>query len=99
MDDKAAYWASVGLSAVALLLMVTNVALVNCNRNLQTEVAERQNMINNGMKMGQFNGNLVQALADISIKNDDKEIRDLLASQGITVKPKAAVDSDNKSKE
>lgn len=89
MDDKAAYWASVGLSAVALLLLVANVALVNSNRNLQGEVNQRAGMINSGVNLSQLNQSLVQALADATVKNDDKEIRDLLASQGITIKPKS----------
>lgn len=88
MDDKASYWASVGLSALALLLLVTNVALVNSNRNLQTELGQRQNVINSGINLSQLNQGLVQALADASVKNDDKEIRDMLAAQGITIKSK-----------
>ncbi len=98
MDDKAAYWASVGLSALALLLLITNVALVNSNRNLQTEASQRQNTINNAVNLSQLNSSLVQALADASIKDNDKDIRDLLASQGITIKPKAEADKETKKK-
>ena len=88
MDDKIAYWASVIFSALALLLLVLNVGLVNGNRNLQAEVNQRQLAINNGVKFGQLNQSLVQALADASIKENDKDIRDLLSAQGITIKPK-----------
>ncbi len=88
MDDKVAYWASVALSALALLLLVMDIALVNGNRQLQTEVNQRQVTINNGVNLSQINQGLVQALADASVKDNDKDIRDLLAAQGITVKPK-----------
>jgi CHASE1-domain containing sensor protein len=98
MDDKAAYWASVLLSALALLLLVSNVALVNSNRNLQAEISQRQTAINSGINLSQLNNSLVQALADASIKNDDKDIRDLLAAQGITIKPKGAATADKETK-
>ncbi len=94
MDDKAAYWASVGLSALALLLLVTNVALVSGNRNLQIEINQRQAAINNGVNLSQLNNGLVQALADIAVKNDDKDVRDLLTTQGISLKPKAEQKTD-----
>jgi len=98
MDDKAAYWASVGLSAVALLVLVTNVALVSSNRNLQFDVNQRQVALNNGNNLSQLNSSLVQALAETSIKNDDKDIRDLLSSQGITIKAKAGATKDSTKK-
>lgn len=98
MDDKAAYWASVALSALALLLLVSNVALVNSNRTLQMEVSQRQNIISNGVNLSQLNNSLVQALADLSIKNDDKDIRDLLAAQGISIKPKGDAAKETKKK-
>ncbi|HEU0117145.1 MAG TPA: hypothetical protein VFR09_00805 [Alphaproteobacteria bacterium] len=88
MDDKAAYWVSVVLSALALLLLVTNVSLFNSNTRMQVQISQRQAAINNGIGLSQLNQGLVQALADASVKDDDKSIRDLLAAQGITVKPK-----------
>ncbi len=94
MDDKAAYWASIGLSALALLLLVTNIALVNSNGVLQGEINQRQTAINNAVNLSQLNNSLVQALADLSVKNDDKDIRDLLAAQGITIKPKSDAKTD-----
>jgi len=96
MDDKVAYLASVALSALALLLLVTDISLVNSNRQLQIEVNQRQAIINNGVNLSQINQGLVQALADFSIKDNDKEIRDLLAAQGITVKPKTASAEETK---
>ncbi|MFY9287684.1 MAG: hypothetical protein WAO98_04190 [Alphaproteobacteria bacterium] len=94
MDDKVAYWASVALSALALLLLVINVALVNGNGRLTAEVNQRQATINNAVGFSQINQALVQALADASVKENDKSIKDLLNSQGITVKPKADADAD-----
>ncbi|MGE3623957.1 MAG: hypothetical protein AB7H77_08835 [Bdellovibrionales bacterium] len=90
MNDRVLYLGSMGLGAVALLLLVINVCLINGNRNLQGELAQRQNAINNSGNLNQLNQALVQALAQASINDNDKAARELLASQGITVKPKGA---------
>lgn len=98
MNEKTAYWASVVLSTLALVLMIASVFLINGNRDLQAEVAQRQAIINSGINLSQLNQSLVQALADASIKDDDKQIRDLLAAQGITIKPPAQNKPDVKKK-
>lgn len=85
-DDKIAYWVSVVLGGVSLFLLVTNVVLINCNRSLQTEISQRLATINDGVGRSQINQALVQALADASLKENDKDIRDMLNAQGITFK-------------
>src|ERR1700722_4887414 len=97
MDEKVAYWASVALGALALVLLVLNVSFINGNRALQDEVNQRQAAINRGGTLSQVNQGLVQALANSSVKDDDSQIRDLLAAQGITVKANAGK-SDAKKK-
>jgi len=86
MTDKIMYWASVLFSALALLLLVANSALINGNRNLQDEIGRRQASINMAQNLTPLNQNLAQALAESAVKNNDKQISDLLASQGITIK-------------
>jgi hypothetical protein len=100
MNDKALYWSSMILGGLALLLILSNVLLINGNRNLQMEIGRRQTVINNNGPMDQLNKALVQALAQASVDNEDKELRELLASQGFTVKKNekvsAASDSGDK---
>lgn len=86
MSDKIIYWASVIFSVLALLLMIANTALVNGNRSIQREMAERQTEINYAVNLVQLNQGLAQLLAEAAISKDDKSIKDLLASQGITLK-------------
>jgi len=86
MTDRILYWTSVLFSLLALLLFLANAALINGNRKLQEGYNTRQTAINNAVSLTPLNQNLAQALAETSVKNDDKEIRDLLASQGITVR-------------
>src|SRR5262245_22818839 len=90
MSDKVLYNGAMIFSLLALLLVVTNVCLIKSNRNLEVELSQRQAAINNSGAQGQLNSALVQALAQASVNNDDKEARDLLSSQGISVKSKAA---------
>jgi hypothetical protein len=100
MDEKVTYWASVVLSALALALLIVNVAMVDSNRHLQDEVNQRQAVIQRGLTMSQVNQNLVQALAQASFKDNDSGMRQLLSSQGITVKNNAeAAKSENKERE
>jgi len=73
-------------SVLALLLMIANTALVNNNRSLQREMGERQASINTAVNLVQLNQGLAQALADVAVSKEDKGVRDLLASQGISVK-------------
>jgi hypothetical protein len=87
MTDKVMYWMSVLFSVVSLLLIITGMAMISGNRSLQTEINQRQMSIDTAARLTQLNQNLAQALAEASIKNEDKDIRDLLSSQGISVKP------------
>jgi hypothetical protein len=86
MNEKIPYWGSVGLSAVAMVLLVVNVSLLTTNRSTQADVGNRQNTIASGQTMNQVNQALVQAMAQAAIKDNDTKMRDLLTAQGITLK-------------
>ena len=47
-------------------------------------------IISSGANLSQLNQSLVQALADAAVRDNDADIRALLAAQGITVKENAA---------
>ena len=96
MKEKLPYWASVLLSTVAIVLLVVNISLANANRTKQVELSQRQTTITEGQSLAQFNQGLVQALAETSLKNSDLQVRDLLTSQGITLKSEQAPASDAK---
>ncbi len=94
MADRMIYWMSVALSAVALVLLLINVSLINGNRNLQDEIAKRQATINNGITMSQLDQSLAQALAQASVSSNNQDIRQLLAGQGITIKNNKTTNND-----
>lgn len=92
MDEKTTYWASVILGALALMLLVVNICMINGNHRLQDEINQRQGAINSGVTLSQINKGLVQALADIAVKSNDSDARGLLAKQGITITAPAKSD-------
>jgi hypothetical protein len=94
--EKFAYAASVILSSLSLLLIVVTLFIVSGNRSLQAEVNKRQAAINTATSLVQLNQSLVQALAEVAVSKDDKDVRDLLSSQGITVKKNDADQSKKK---
>ena len=90
MKEKLPYWASVILSAFALVLLVVNITVANANRAKQQELAQGQSKIASGQTLAQLNQGLVQAIAEASLKNNDLQLRDLLTMQGITLKAEQA---------
>ena len=86
MVEKLSYWASLLLGSIAVVLLVVNVSVANANRTLQADVAQRQNIINSGQTLSQINQGLVQAMAEAALKNNNTQLRDLLSTQGVTLK-------------
>jgi hypothetical protein len=93
MSDKVLYWVSISLAGLGLLILVANVCLINSNRGMQNDLGQRQAAINNAGNLNQLNQALIQALAQAAVNDEDRDAKDLLSSQGITLKPKAAAAS------
>lgn len=90
MAQKILYWGAILLSGVALILFLANTALVSRNQTLQASVSQRQATIELFTVLNPLNQNLAQALAQASVKFHDDAIRQLLASQGITINNETA---------
>ena len=82
-------------SAVVLGLVVFNTVISTQNRDSQLDLAKRQQFVQQTMQLENLYREFVKSLAELAIKNDDKEIINMLASQGvnITSKPPAVADS------
>jgi uncharacterized membrane protein len=76
-------WVNAGLGVLALVFVVGNIVLHRTNLEQQDTLAQRQQFINESIRLSRFNGQLVQALATLSAQTDDAAIRDLLATHGI----------------
>jgi hypothetical protein len=73
------------LGAVGLVLAVMNILMFTQNGHMQAEVSARAQYIQQAAQVEPLYREIVKALADLTIRNNDTELRDLLAKQGITV--------------
>jgi hypothetical protein len=94
MRDKLLYWSALSMGILAFIIFASNVAIINGNRASQLAMNERQNFIANIQNLSTLNQNLAQTLADISAKEKDSELKDMLASLGIVVSTPAVVNAD-----
>lgn len=78
------------LGAIALLLVLANIGLSLNNQQAQAEVNSRQQYINQTVEISRLNNQIVQALANLSVQNNDASIRNLLESQGISFNVQAS---------
>ncbi len=77
-------WSVAAFAVIALGFVVANIVLHRTNLALQEELAQRQQFINESIRLSRLNTELVQALATVAAQTNDQAIRDLLASHGIT---------------
>ena len=85
MLNRKEFWTLTALAAVALALVLTNMVLFGQNRQAQAEINGRAQYIQQSVQVEPLYRELVKALADLSVRNNDGELRDMLAKQGITV--------------
>lgn len=95
MAEKLTYWMTVFLSVISIVLLIGNIIMIETNHGLQDEATHRQSVINDGVKLTQFDQSLVNLLADLATKNDDRDIRALLTTQGITIAPAQKSSADD----
>ena len=79
------FWIVTGLAGLSLMVVVVNIFVFLQNRSLQAEVNNRQLFINQSIQLEQLNREMVTALANLAVKNNDDDLKQLLASHGITV--------------
>ena len=67
-----------------LLLVAINISLFLDNRKLQLQSLERQQFINQSIRLSRVNAQLIKAIAGVSAQTNDAQLRDLLAAHGVT---------------
>jgi predicted Holliday junction resolvase-like endonuclease len=77
------------LAVVALVLVVVNIMLALGNQSLQSEVTERQQIIAQSIQLEQLNRQVIAALANMAMKSNDEQLKNLLASVGVGLGPAA----------
>ena len=73
------------LAAIALLLAIANMVLFSQNRVAQAEVTQRAQYIQQAAQLEPLYREMVKALGELTVRNNDTQLRDMLAKQGITV--------------
>jgi len=72
------------LAGLLLVLVLVNVLLSLGNQSLRVEVGERQQFITQTIQLEGLHREIVAALASSAVKNNDEQLKSLLASQGIS---------------
>jgi hypothetical protein len=79
------------LAVIALVLVLLNVLLALGNQSIQADVAERQQIIGQAIQIEQLNRQVVAVLANMAIKSNDEQLKNLLSSSfGPAPAPEAA---------
>ena len=73
------------LGALALLLTVTNGVLFTQNRAEQVDVNARQQYLQQTVGLEGLYRDIVKALAELAVKNNDQQLLQMLGAQGINV--------------
>lgn len=73
------------IAAATLLVALANIVLFSQNRDRQQEVTSRGQYIQQSVQLEGLYREIVKALADLAVRNNDRPIRDMLAAQGISV--------------
>ncbi|HXV48555.1 MAG TPA: hypothetical protein VEB61_07095 [Candidatus Binatia bacterium] len=73
------------LGFLSLILVFVNMFLLVGNQSLQRTVAERQQLIMRGIQMQAPAREVITALANLAVKSDDEQLKQLLVNHGITV--------------
>lgn len=72
------------LGTLALVLTLATVAMMEVNRGLQQEVAQRQQLIAKAQTFATINNSLIQLLARTVADSKDQALSDLLSRNGVT---------------
>ena len=76
--------AVLGIAGVVLVLVAINISLFLDNRKLQLQSLERQQFINQSIRLSRVNAQLIRAIAGVSAQTNDAQLRELLAAHGVT---------------
>ena len=73
------------IGALALLLVLFNAVLFTKNRDLQQQVNARQQYLQQTTALEGLYRDIVKALAELAVSNNDTQLLQMLASQGLNV--------------
>jgi hypothetical protein len=84
-SSTALNWLVALLAGAGLAIAVTTIFVASGNRELQRDVARRQQEVNQALQLQPLNNQLIQALAALSVQRNDPQLAKILTDNGITV--------------
>jgi hypothetical protein len=78
------FWIVTALAAASLVLLALNAYLLLGNRAVQKEVGSRQQFVQQSVQLEGLYREIVRALAELAARNNDADVRTMLARHGIT---------------
>ena len=78
------FWLTTGLGATALVLAIANAILFSNNRAAQIEVNGRAQFVQQSVQLENLFNEMVRALAELSARNGDEQLKAVLQGVGIT---------------
>lgn len=79
------FWVTTVIALVVAMIVGYDMMLFSQNHDTQSQLARRAQYVQQSVQVGPLYRDMVKALADLSVRNQDKALSDLLASQGISV--------------
>jgi len=73
-----------GLALPFAGIVAANVSMVALNRASQSEIAERAQFIQQSVALERLNQEIIRALAELAVRNQDKDVTALLNANGVT---------------
>lgn len=72
------------LSLLSAAAVASILVLSSWHRDLQAEVGQRQQFVQQSVQLESLYREIVRALAELAARNNDSQVRDMLARHGIT---------------
>ena len=73
-----------GLALPFAGIVAANVSMVALNRATQAEIGERAQFIQQSVALERLNQEIIRALAELAVRNQDKDVTALLNANGVT---------------
>jgi type VI protein secretion system component VasK len=73
------------IAVLGVILVLTNMILFERNRSLQNEVTARAQYIQQTVQLEGLHREIINAIANLSVRNKDDALRTILTQQGITI--------------
>ena len=84
MSGKAKSTLLQAIAWLVLAIVISNMVLSQRNRALALDNARQQQFVQSTVPLDALNKELIKALVELALKNQDEQLRNLLASNGIT---------------